>query len=133
MWRRARPLLNETGLYDQWFFGGGGVLYWTGFQVGYHIVRDYLARHRGSTAASTSQTTAIRTAACLAVLAVVTSLRPRVFQLRVPSIGLRLGARTVVHPESTAYCPATNRATAAFVMTPLVTPTHASPACSTAG
>jgi hypothetical protein len=52
MWRRARPLLDETGLYDQWFFGGRGVPYWTGFQVGYHVVRDYLARYPGSTAAS---------------------------------------------------------------------------------
>jgi hypothetical protein len=51
----------------------------------------------------------------------------------VRSIGIRLRATTVLHPESTAYCPATNRATAALVMTPWVTPTHASPACSTAG
>lgn len=45
MWRRARPLLNRTGLYDRWFFGGTAVPYRTGFQIGYHIVRDYLDRH----------------------------------------------------------------------------------------
>jgi uncharacterized protein YjaZ len=52
MWARARPLLNQTGLYDQWFFGGGGVPRWTAFQIGYHIVRGYLNRHPNATAAS---------------------------------------------------------------------------------
>ena len=52
MWARARPLLNQTGLYDQWFFGRAGVPYWTAFQIGYHIVRDYLNGHPNSTAAS---------------------------------------------------------------------------------
>lgn len=33
----------------------------------------------------------------------------------------------------TAYCPATKRATTSRVMTPWVTPAHASPTCSTAG
>jgi uncharacterized protein YjaZ len=52
LWTRARPLLNQTGLYDQWFFGGGDVPHWTAFQIGYHIVRDYLNRHPNDTAAS---------------------------------------------------------------------------------
>lgn len=51
MWQRARPLLADTGM-EQWFFGGGGVPPYTGFQIGYHIVRGYLARHPTSTAAS---------------------------------------------------------------------------------
>lgn len=58
MWRRARPLLNSTGLYDQWFFGAPGIHHWTGFQIGYHIVRDYLARHPGTTAAALVETPA---------------------------------------------------------------------------
>ena len=52
MWNRARSLLNHTGLYDPWFFGGGGVPYDTALQIGYHIVRDYLNRHPKATAAS---------------------------------------------------------------------------------
>jgi hypothetical protein len=52
MWDRARPLLNQTGLYDHWFLGGGSVPHWTAFQIGYDIARDYLARHPRSTAAS---------------------------------------------------------------------------------
>jgi hypothetical protein len=52
MWSRARPLLNHTGLLDQWFFGGGGVPESTAFEIGYDIVRDYLDRHPGATAAS---------------------------------------------------------------------------------
>jgi Predicted Zn-dependent protease (DUF2268) len=52
MWTRAQPLLNDVGLYDQWFFGVGGVPRQTGFQIGYHIVRDYLTRHPDATAAA---------------------------------------------------------------------------------
>lgn len=58
MWRRTRPLLGAFGLYDEWFFGSGGILHWTGFQIGYHIVRDYLLRHPGLTAASLVDTPA---------------------------------------------------------------------------
>jgi hypothetical protein len=58
MWGRARPLLNHTGLYDQWFFGGGGVPYDTAFQIGHDIVRDYLNRHPKTTAASLVNTPA---------------------------------------------------------------------------
>lgn len=52
MWNRARPLLAQRGLYGQWFSGGKGVPRWTGFQIGYHIVRDYISTHPGTTAAS---------------------------------------------------------------------------------
>ena len=58
MWRHARPLLNHTGLYAQWFFGGGGVPPDTAFQIGYHIARDYLERHPKATAASLVNTPA---------------------------------------------------------------------------
>jgi len=58
MWHRARPQLNLAGLYDQWFFGGNGVPHWAAFQIGYHIARDYLARHPRSTAASIVNTPA---------------------------------------------------------------------------
>lgn len=51
LWVRAKPLLGESGLDQQWFFGGGGVPASTGFQIGYDIVRDYLARHPMSTPA----------------------------------------------------------------------------------
>ena len=58
MWSRARPLLHHTGLYGQWFFGGDGVPADTAFQIGYHIVRDYLDRHSRATAASLVNTPA---------------------------------------------------------------------------
>jgi uncharacterized protein YjaZ len=58
LWERARPLLGATDLYDQWFFGGGGVPFDAGFTIGYHIVRDYLARHPHDTAASIVHLTA---------------------------------------------------------------------------
>ena len=45
MWRKAQPLLGQTGLYDMWMFGGYGVPHWTAFTIGYHIVEDYLRRH----------------------------------------------------------------------------------------
>lgn len=45
LWNKAQPLLGESDLYDQWFFGGGDVPHWTGFTIGYHIVSDYHRRH----------------------------------------------------------------------------------------
>lgn len=45
LWRTAQPLLDDAGLYRQWMFGGQGVPHWTAFTIGYHIVRDYRARH----------------------------------------------------------------------------------------
>lgn len=52
MWNQARRMLQQTDLYDQWFYGGGGVPQWTAFQIGYHIVSDYISTHPGTTAAS---------------------------------------------------------------------------------
>ncbi len=45
LWNKAEPLLGYSGLYGQWFFGGGGVPHWTGFTIGCHIVSDYHSRH----------------------------------------------------------------------------------------
>lgn len=45
MWRKAQSMLAYTGLYDLWMFGSPGVPYWTGFTIGYHIVKDYRLRH----------------------------------------------------------------------------------------
>lgn len=52
LWNRARPLLQQTDLYNKWFYGAGRVPHWTGFQIGYHIVSDYISTHPGTTAAS---------------------------------------------------------------------------------
>ena len=42
LWRKATPLLGLLpGLYDFWMFGGDGVPHWTGFTIGYDIVKDY--------------------------------------------------------------------------------------------
>jgi hypothetical protein len=49
LWKQAQPLLGDTGLYDQWMFGGGGVPHWTAFTIGYDIVRGYLHYHPGTT------------------------------------------------------------------------------------
>ena len=45
LWRQAQPLLGDSGLYDQWMFGGDGVPHWTAFTIGYDIVTDYRQRH----------------------------------------------------------------------------------------
>jgi hypothetical protein len=45
LWKQARPLLSQTGLYDQWFLGGGGIPNWAGFTIGYDIVTSYRQRH----------------------------------------------------------------------------------------
>jgi uncharacterized protein YjaZ len=54
LWDRAELLLTQGGLqlYDQWFFGGNGVLEWAGFTIGYHIAEDYIQHHPGTSAAS---------------------------------------------------------------------------------
>lgn len=44
MWKQAKPILGDSGLYAQWMFGGG-VPHWTAFTIGYHLVRDYLRHH----------------------------------------------------------------------------------------
>jgi hypothetical protein len=45
LWRKAKPQLGYTGLYDLWMFGGYRVPHWTGFTIGYHIITDYRSRH----------------------------------------------------------------------------------------
>ncbi|HEY1642674.1 MAG TPA: DUF2268 domain-containing putative Zn-dependent protease [Streptosporangiaceae bacterium] len=48
LWKKAQPLLGQTGLYDQWFFGGPGLPVWTAFTIGYDIVTDYHHHHPGA-------------------------------------------------------------------------------------
>jgi Predicted Zn-dependent protease (DUF2268) len=55
LWRKAQPLLGQSGLYDQWMFGGQGIPHWTAFTIGYHIVQDFL-RHQPHTSWSTLTT-----------------------------------------------------------------------------
>jgi hypothetical protein len=62
LWRRAQPLLGQPdtsdSLYDQWFFGGGGVPHWTAFTIGYEILKDYLRLHPGTIWAKLTAATA---------------------------------------------------------------------------
>lgn len=58
MWKQAKPLLGDSGLYAQWMFGGGGVPHWTAFAIGYHIVRDYLHHHPHTSWAALTSTSA---------------------------------------------------------------------------
>lgn len=46
LWNRAELDLGDAGLYDLWMFGSPGVIpHWTGFTIGYDIVKDYRDRH----------------------------------------------------------------------------------------
>jgi uncharacterized protein YjaZ len=47
LWKKAQALQYGTGLYDLWMFGSSGIPHWTGFTIGYHIVKDYLSHHPG--------------------------------------------------------------------------------------
>lgn len=62
LWQRAQPLLGRpdtsNSLYDQWFFGGGGVPHWTAFTIGYDVVKDYLRLRPGVSWAQLTATTA---------------------------------------------------------------------------
>jgi hypothetical protein len=58
MWKQAKPLLGNSGLYSQWMFGGGGIPHWTAFAIGYHIVRDYLHHHPHTSWATLTSTSA---------------------------------------------------------------------------
>ena len=50
LWQTARSDLGDPGLYDLWMFGSPGVVpHWTGFTLGYDIVKDYRDRHPGVT------------------------------------------------------------------------------------
>jgi len=45
LWKKAQPLLGQSGLYDDWMFGAPGIPHWTAFTIGYDIVTDYHLRH----------------------------------------------------------------------------------------
>ena len=46
LWNTAQLDLEGGGLYDAWMFGTPGVIpHWTGFTIGYDIVKDYRDRH----------------------------------------------------------------------------------------
>ena len=56
LWRGMRPQLDDSLIYQPrllvvWFLGAGGVPHGTGYVIGYHIVKDYLARHPHASAA----------------------------------------------------------------------------------
>ena len=45
LWKEARPLLAQSGLYEAWMFGQPGIPHWTAFTIGYDIVTGYRQRH----------------------------------------------------------------------------------------
>ena len=45
LWKQARPLLGQSGLYETWMFGQPGIPHWTAFTIGYDIVTGYRQRH----------------------------------------------------------------------------------------
>jgi hypothetical protein len=49
LWKRAQPLLDHEGLYQQWMFGGEGIPRWTAYTIGYDIVSSYRRHHRTRT------------------------------------------------------------------------------------
>jgi uncharacterized protein YjaZ len=47
-WREAKPYLDEpddTDVYERWFLGKGDLPRWTGYRLGYAVVRGYLKTH----------------------------------------------------------------------------------------
>jgi hypothetical protein len=60
LWNTAQLDLGDGGMYDLWMFGTPGVIpHWTGFTIGYDIVKDYRDRHpRVSWSALTSASAA---------------------------------------------------------------------------
>jgi hypothetical protein len=44
-WTKAKPLLDQLGLYNDWMFGGFGIPHLTGFDVGYQVVNQYRQDH----------------------------------------------------------------------------------------
>jgi hypothetical protein len=60
LWNTAQLDLGDAGMYDLWMFGSPGVIpHWTGFTIGYDIIKDYRDRHpRVSWAALTSTSAA---------------------------------------------------------------------------
>jgi len=46
LWNTAQLDLGDVGMYNLWMFGSPGVIpHWTGFTIGYDIVKDYRGRH----------------------------------------------------------------------------------------
>ena len=46
LWKLAQLDLGNQGMYNEWMFGSpGAVPHWTGFTIGYDIVKDYRDRH----------------------------------------------------------------------------------------
>jgi hypothetical protein len=58
LWKKAKPQLGYTGLYDPWMFGSPGIPNWTGFTIGYHIVNDYQSHHPNVSWAALTSTSA---------------------------------------------------------------------------
>ncbi len=40
LWNKAKPVLQEKNIIDDWFFGGNGIKKWTGYSLGYKLVQD---------------------------------------------------------------------------------------------
>jgi len=45
-WVKAEPVLNDKEKYnhDDWFYGGSGVEKWTGYSLGYDIIKSYMKK-----------------------------------------------------------------------------------------
>lgn len=44
-WEKAKPLLDSQDYHrDDWFYGGNGIEKWTGYSLGYDIVRQYIEK-----------------------------------------------------------------------------------------
>jgi uncharacterized protein YjaZ len=53
-WRAVQPVLHDglsERLHQKWIIAGGTIPHWTGYTIGYHIVRAYLAAHPDTSAA----------------------------------------------------------------------------------
>ncbi len=48
LWKKARPLLGQTGLYEEWITAGGDEPARIGYAIGSHIVSGYLSHHPGT-------------------------------------------------------------------------------------
>ena len=54
VWQRLRGVQSapdDLDAHQQWFVGGGALPHWAGYRIGYEMVRRYLARHPGTSAA----------------------------------------------------------------------------------
>jgi uncharacterized protein YjaZ len=44
-WEKAKKVLHNKGYdHDDWFYGGGGIKRWTGYSLGYDIVRQFMQK-----------------------------------------------------------------------------------------